>query len=263
MTHFEKILLRGEISFLQQHGIALSAVSDARGLGTDERRALMRRQGTLIAIGAPCKESGHRLRTSAGHCVMCDPKKIAFARRHRSPGQVYVARSVALTLIKVGSAKDAVGRIAQLNSETYGGGRDWQLVGVYDCPEAGKVESSVHSALAQFSAKGSYQKDGVLTDCYELFNCPAAVAMKTLQGILGLFMTEHPNLAAEPVPPQQPRTSHTDGWNKGDRVKHPSRPEWGTGTLIADGSNERVEVRFRNGGDRVLVPSLAKLIRIA
>jgi hypothetical protein len=48
-------------------------------------------------------------------------------------------------------------------------------------------------------------------------------------------------------------------WRKGSKVLHPGRPEWGMGTVLANGDNERLEVRFACGGDRILCPSLSGL----
>lgn len=263
MIPVERILTANEIAFLRKHEIPLTTLFDARGMSKDERRTQMRRLNMSFAIGSPCNDHGHRLRTSAGHCIMCDTKRIAFSGRHRSPGQVYVARSVALALTKVGSAIDAASRIAQLNSERYGGGRDWHLVGMYSSDEAGKVESSVHQTLSGFRAKRTYQKDGALIDCYELFSCPANVAIQALQEVLGLSaLPSQQEPITPPSPAQQPRKSLTSAWQKGDRVKHPLRPEWGVGTLIADGSNDRIEVNFHKVGNKILVPSMAKLIRL-
>jgi len=217
----------------------------------------MRRHAALLAIGVPCRKHGHRLRLSPGHCAVCDPKKIAFARRHRAPGQVYVARSSALTLTKIGSAIDAKGRIAQLNSERYGGTEDWRLIGVSDCDEAGRIEYEAHAALAHSRAEARYRKAGVLTDCYELFACPPEVALTIVQALVG-------QSTSRPADHDHPASSETVNadmayWRRGDKVVHPDRPEWGMGKVLANGDSERVEVRFACGGDRVLCPSLSNL----
>jgi hypothetical protein len=255
----EKLLTREERSFLERHGIALSQLVDGRGLGSDERRAVMHRSKALLAFGSRCAKEGHRLRTSAGHCVMCDPKKIAFARRHHATAEVYVARSARAVLTKVGSAADPAVRIAKLNTERYGGASDWQLVERHACDAAGKVEAAVHNALRGFAVPGRYIKDGRLTDCYELFNCPPDVAVCVLRAELGAGTTT-------PVPTFEFR-QYLDvpsglQWRRGDRVRHPRWPDWGEGVLTADGNDDRIEVRFEKGGERILVPAAAALVRI-
>ncbi|SFD39644.1 DUF3553 domain-containing protein [Massilia yuzhufengensis] len=257
MNSVETLLSNAERAFLARHQIAVSQVVDARGLGKQARSDLMRSRAAVLAIGAPCEKQGHRLRISPGHCAVCDPKKIAFARRHRAPGQVYVARSSAMTLTKIGSSVDANGRVAQLNSERYGGAVDWRLIGVCDCNEAGRVEYEAHAALAQCRAEARYRKAGLLTNCYELFACPPEVAMTVVQALVGQSTSrpvDHDHSTS-------PRTANADiaHWRKGDKVSHPSRPEWGIGTVLANGDRERLEVRFANGGDRVLCPSLSNL----
>jgi hypothetical protein len=260
------LLTASERQFLAKHGIDESKVSDARGLGLAARRTLLQRDSSLLAIGTPCGAYGHRLRTSSGHCVMCDPKKIAFARRHRTGGEVYVAWSSTLTLTKVGTAGDAAARIAQLNSEAYGGGRGWQLVDCYMCDAAGKVEAAVHRRLGDCSAAGRYIKDGKLGDAYELFNCPAVVAVQILRDVLGLEANLPVPTSTMPVRPAEhtkfPSESGKQPWRKGDRVAHLKRPEWGIGWLTADGTAERVDVRFEHGGDKVIAPEMAHLVRL-
>lgn len=257
MNSVETLLSNAERAFLARHQIAASQVVDARGLGKQARSDLMRNRAAVLAIGASCAKQGHRLRTSPGHCAVCDPKKIAFVRRHRAPGQVYVARSSALTLTKIGSSVDANGRATQLNSERYGGAEDWRLIGVYDCNEAGRVEYEAHAALAQCRAEARYRKAGVLTDCYELFACPPEVAMTVVQALIG----QSTSRSGDHDRSTSPRTTNADTvlWRKGDKVSHPSRPEWGMGTVVVNGNSERLEVRFVHGGDRVLCPSLSNL----
>lgn len=257
MNSIEILLSAAELEFLTRHQIAVSQVVDARGLSKEARGNLMRRHGAVLAIGSPCEKQGHRLRISPGHCAVCDPKKIAFARRHRAPGQVYVASSSSLTLTKIGSSVDANDRVVRLNAERYGGADDWRLVGVCDCHEAGRIEYEAHAALAQCRAEARYRKSGVQTECYELFACPPEVAMNVVQA----FVKQG---ASKPVTNDRGRPSKaTRGekglWQKGEKVMHPNRPEWGIGTILANGDSDRLEVRFSSGGDRVLCPLISNL----
>jgi len=252
----DELLTREERSFLERHGISLSELIDGRTLDSNERRSLMHQSQALLALGTACRKAGHRLRTGAGHCAMCDPKKIAFARRHHASAEVYVARSVRLVLTKVGSAADPAVRIAKLNTERYGGASDWKLVERHACDAAGKVEVAVHNALRGFAVPGRYMKDGRLTDCYELFNCPADVAVNVLRAELAAGATNpgHTSVSGPQLTGEK--------WRRADRVRHLQRPEWGEGVLTADGDIDRIEVRFEKGGDRVLIPATAALERI-
>jgi hypothetical protein len=159
MSSVETLLSNAEREFLARHQITASQVVDARGLSKQARGGLMRSRAAVLAIGSPCDKRSHRLRISPGHCAECDPKKIAFARRHRSPAQVYVASSSALTLTKIGSSLDANARIAQLNSERYGGVGDWRLVGMCHSSEAGRIESE---AMLLWPSVGRRQDIGKL-----------------------------------------------------------------------------------------------------
>jgi hypothetical protein len=80
--------------------------------------------------------------------VQCRPAAIGYLRRYYADGQVYIAKSTSKGILKVGSAKDAPSRIAQLNYYVYGGALDWALQASYTCNTAGKVELEVHGILA-------------------------------------------------------------------------------------------------------------------
>jgi len=255
MSSVDALLSSAERKFLARHQITVSQVVDARGLTKQARGDLMRSRAAVLAIGSPCEKQGHRLRISPGHCAECDPKKIAFARRHRSPAQVYVACSSALTLTKIGSSVNANGRIAKLNAERYGGAADWRLIDMCHSSEAGRIEYEAHAALAQCRADARYWKAGVLTECYELFACPAEVAMTVVRMLVGRSASDRVDKGC--TSPSEPLNSGEVIWRKGSKVSHPGHPEWGSGTILADGDGERLEVRFAFGGDRVLCPSLS------
>ena len=251
------LLSPAEFEFLARHRIAVSQVIDARGLTKQERRLRMRSYSALLAVGNPCAAHGHRLLTSPGHCVACDPKKLAFAKRYRATGQVYVARSSSLTLTKIGSSVDASARIAQLNSDGYGGATDWRLISKFETAEAGKVEFTAHASLADCRTPGRYRKGGELTECYELFACPPEVATTLLTAIISGLASA----LGRPGNASQGQHKRVRPWRKGDRLTHPGHPEWGIGTVLANGDTERVEIHFEFGGERILCPSFANLIR--
>ena len=108
-----------EIRFLQGAGVPLSRVFDASGLSNQQYKFAMRSLGMWIAYGVTaCQAAGHTLRTRAGHCAQCSPENISYLRRHDEAGEVYVAHSATMNLVKVGLSQDVHQRVGQLN--TYG-----------------------------------------------------------------------------------------------------------------------------------------------
>ena len=179
-------LTADQISFLQSQNIPLSSVFDASGMRKSDYPFAMRVEGKRFAFGVtPCKAAGHTLRTRAGHCIQCDPSKIAFMLRHDSWAHIYIAGSKAGRLIKIGYTTDVDVRIDTLNSEEYGGQKDWQILATAFHPQAGRVEFFTHAKLELFAVPGEYVKDGRPQKCYELFRCNFVDALDALQRGLG------------------------------------------------------------------------------
>lgn len=82
-----------ELEFLKRHGVKLEEVHDGQRQSQARRRTEAERLGKTLVLGPPCQAANHRLRTRAGHCVQCDPKKLAYQTRHTAPGYVYIAGS--------------------------------------------------------------------------------------------------------------------------------------------------------------------------
>jgi hypothetical protein len=168
-------------SFLKHHGILLSKVFDATGMPTWLYKDIMSDGGFLVAYGVtPCKEAGHMLRARAGHCVQCNPAAIAFQQRPNAPSIVYIAESEELGLCKVGISGDPDARIARLNEIGYANATDWTVRRRVSCDRAGHVESQVHRMLHGFKEKASYNRDGRLVDCYEVFACSVDSAIEAI-----------------------------------------------------------------------------------
>jgi Protein of unknown function (DUF3553) len=49
---------------------------------------------------------------------------------------------------------------------------------------------------------------------------------------------------------------------KNDVVKHPSRPEWGLGKVLADCDDSNVRVFFVGAGEKTLKQDLAQLVKV-
>ena len=51
-------------------------------------------------------------------------------------------------------------------------------------------------------------------------------------------------------------------FEKGDRVKHPAKPEWGIGQILETIGETRVKVYFVNAGEKILDDNIAKLSKV-
>lgn len=168
--------------FLARHDIPLDRLFDATGMQRQDYKRTMIALGKWVAIGVtPCAEAGHTMRTSAGHCAQCRPANLAFLRRYDSPGEVYVAHSKSGPLTKVGSAKDAEQRVRSLNACQYGGVSDWQIEFCQAASNAGRIEFAAQRALSQYTAAGTYFKEGTNTDCREIFSCSILEAIRAVR----------------------------------------------------------------------------------
>lgn len=178
-------LSRVERDFLSHHQIPLSQVFDARTRPTSHCKDAMAELGAIVAVNTTaCQQGGHRMRTRAGHCIVCNPAKIAFIRRHDAPGFVYIARSRLGKLVKVGTSVDLEAREKNLNSYRYGGQKDWEIVHYRKCDKAGLHESLVQKELERFNHPGQYYKENHWQDCYELFACTEEQALSALNKVL-------------------------------------------------------------------------------
>jgi hypothetical protein len=93
-------LTNSERVFLYAHDIPGSLLFDVSGLRRVDYVEIMQQRDLLFAYNAkPCQAAGHRLRTRAGHCIVCRPAAIAFIKRYVNPGTVYVAYSPASRLV--------------------------------------------------------------------------------------------------------------------------------------------------------------------
>jgi hypothetical protein len=101
----EDMLTQAERAFLSRYGLPAAAVYDPRGRSGSYWKRRIREENNNVALGAPCGNAGHRLRIRAGHCVQCDPKKLAFQARHSAEQYVYIAGSVSEGLIRSERAK--------------------------------------------------------------------------------------------------------------------------------------------------------------
>jgi hypothetical protein len=108
-----------ETYFLSGLGFSADDVYDVRGVSKWIWQKQAKEAGKDIVLGNECRKGGHRLRTRAGHCLQCDPKKISFQQRHSGKGYVYIAGSMSGRLIKIGTCSGLDQRLRQIRAERY------------------------------------------------------------------------------------------------------------------------------------------------
>ena len=174
-------LTKEQLEFLSDHNLPLSCTYDATGLRTGEYISRMKELDKLIAFGVnPCKKFKHRLRTSSGHCVQCNPAAISFITRYSQDGSLYILSSRSAKAIKVGFSLSTNHRIKQLNEKQYGGATDWRLVFEAKTPEAGRLENEIHSRLSHYKKELQHLEWDKLVTCQETFSCSAETAVEEM-----------------------------------------------------------------------------------
>jgi T5orf172 domain len=174
-----------ELEFLKRHAVSPDKVHDGQNQSQALRRTEAERLGKILVLGPPCQAASHRLRTRAGHCVQCDPKKLAYQNRHTAPGYVYIAGSKLGQVIKIGTASNIDQRHRQLCAERYGGVGDWVVLFHIKVKEGGKVEQATLSRLQRFIVQREYVKDGARQQASEIHRCTFTLALKAVADAIG------------------------------------------------------------------------------
>lgn len=174
------MLTKEEVRFLQSQRMSPDDVFDAKGRPPKAVKDEAKAAGKRLLLGIPCRVAGHRLRTRAGHCVQCDPSKIAYQRRTEVPGDVYLAVSKSLGWVKVGSSTNIAQRSYKLNFDAYGGADDWTLAFYVRASDHGRLELAVHSVLSRYAVEAVYIKDGRQQVSRECFKCADLIALKAI-----------------------------------------------------------------------------------
>ena len=171
-----------ELSFLAHHGLSESDVLDLPGpvLPRSAAQRLGRERRVDFYVGTRCRKAGHRLRTLADHCIQCDSRRIAYQKRHRTPGSVYIAGSLSGRLIKVGGSEDTWERAYSLFNEGYAGFNDWELLYRVFVSEYGNIENKTHNLLSDFATSAVYSKQGHDQKAKEIFRCSFKTARAAL-----------------------------------------------------------------------------------
>ena len=176
----ERILTPTELSFLSKQGLGPNDVMDVRGKPQWLWFRRIEEENKTVALGSRCRAAGHRLRSRRGHCVQCDTSKLAYQARHSADQYVYIAGSRSAGLIKIGTCRDCDQRENQLQSESYGGAGDWNIVYSVEVRNAGAVEDSARSSLSRYIVARGYWKNGSRQTAIELLQCSFSRAQNAL-----------------------------------------------------------------------------------
>jgi hypothetical protein len=181
------------ISFLKNQEISLSMVFDGSNLTRFQIKEIMTENETYFYFGgAKCKETGHGLRSKAGHCIQCNTARIAYQLRSTSAGFVYFAYSASLNLIKIGYTKNQLSvRKQSLVKTGYGGTKDWDIYSYhYFEKNAGRAEFFIHNAFSNFNSPTTYNRGNLSVDCRELFECEVNLALAKFSHYVNEFLTD-------------------------------------------------------------------------
>jgi hypothetical protein len=167
------------------HGLGPEDVFDARSYRQRTWFRLIEKAEKTIALGSRCSRGGHRLRSRRGHCVQCDPKKLAYQARWNAEQYVYIAGSLGNSLIKIGTCSDCNQREKQLRAERYGGCSDWRLLLTRKVKRAAAIEYAAHKALSDYwVTPRAYVKDGNFQSATELLSCSFSRAKAVLNSVI-------------------------------------------------------------------------------
>ena len=166
--------------FLNYHKIDLDELYDAKGQPVNNIKDEMKREDKLFAFNTtPCQKAGHTIRDRYSHCIVCETANIAFMKRTRLPGFVYIAGSLSKQFIKVGmSTTKLEDRLSRLNSRKVGNTNDWVMIKAIKCDYANEKEIAVQKLLKKYKIDGDFY-DGVETN--EIFKCSYETANKALE----------------------------------------------------------------------------------
>lgn len=169
-----------ELAFLIRHGFTEDDVLDCTGLSLALRKAELRISKKRVVIGPACRKAGHRLRTRSNHCAQCNPAALAFQRRHRTKGFVYIAGSLTGRVVKIGGTESIRARFESLRSSAYAGLSDWELLRRVESDQYGLLEKATQSLLMSCQRVLPYVKNDKPQEATEVFACGFKTASMAL-----------------------------------------------------------------------------------
>jgi hypothetical protein len=164
-----------ELAFLSHHRIDEDDIYDARGTRPRDWTSIARDQGYDFVLVDPY-DCGHRLRTRANACIECKHHNIAFVRRERQNGWVYLACLPRKGIIKVGCTKDPLEREQSLREQGYGQSIDWRFFAAAEVDGMGRVERDILRVIPGDRIAGTYLNRHNGQMCRELIKCRPTTA---------------------------------------------------------------------------------------
>jgi hypothetical protein len=199
-------LTTGELVFLRENNLSVADIFQGDQASRKHSIEQAKRQNKRFFLGAPCKKAGHRIRTTSGHCIHCNPAAIAHHIRHRSEGYVYLAYSESAGLAKIGmtekrsSGNEISNRQKTLRNGTYAGLTDWKIIMYFFSSEAGKQEDDLSGSFRTKKVFSRYyEKDGRDQEATEIYRMPRDKATSTFVRFTHknkLTLLEFPNASA-------------------------------------------------------------------
>ncbi|ASE62753.1 GIY-YIG nuclease family protein [Chryseobacterium indologenes] len=170
------------LEFIEYHKIDKSDIMDAKGLSISEIKDEMKINDILFAYNTtPCGNAGHTIRDRHSHCIVCNTAHIAFMKRTKATGYVYIAGSIIKNYIKIGmTTEDPIKRIGKLNSRKVGNTNDWIVIKAIKCDHANMVEIDIQKALQKYKVEGEYYGDESI-ESVEIFRCKYNKALETVE----------------------------------------------------------------------------------
>ncbi|WP_265129471.1 GIY-YIG nuclease family protein [Chryseobacterium oranimense] len=170
------------LEFIEYHKIDKNDIMDAKGLSISEIKDEMKMNDILFAYNTtPCGNAGHTIRDRHSHCIVCNTANIAFMKRTKQTGHVYIAGSIIKNYIKIGmTTEDPIKRIGKLNSRKVGNTNDWVVIKSIKCDYANMVEFGIQKELQRYKVEGEYYGDND-TESSEMFRCRYKTAIETVE----------------------------------------------------------------------------------
>ena len=107
-----------------------------------------------------------------------------FRHRHYGPGYVYIAGSLAHTVLKIGTTINIGAQEKRLRRTKYGNIGDWRLLYYVRVSEGGRVEHAARRALRRYQDLRMYDKEGHWQKAREIVGCRFGLALEAIEGLL-------------------------------------------------------------------------------
>lgn len=169
------------LEFIEYHKIDKNDIIDANGQRISDIKDEMKKNDILFAYNTTaCGNAGHTIRDRHSHCIVCNTAHIAYMKRTKETGYVYIAGSIIKNYIKIGmTTEDPEKRIGKLNSRKVGNTNDWIVIKAVKCDYANQVEIGIQQQLLKFKVDGDIYDDK--TESSEIYRCRYDKANETFE----------------------------------------------------------------------------------